>query len=171
MRARFLILASALLAMLSTAPAEATQRCSNVLADGRVIVQGPLVTTLGAFCSVAVVPGTAGLTLIERAHFAGNFIILSPPFAVAPQRFVIFEQPFAGAGAVLLPSPAFAVRGIVPFATVPGFAAVPSMRFTTGTIGPLTTFSNSPRLGGVVVVAPAGTIIATRPGGMAAGRR
>lgn len=172
MRAQSIMLTAALLAAtLLASPAGATQRCSNVLGDGRVIVEGPLFNTLGQVCSVAVIRGGAGLTVIQRERFAGNTLILSPPFAVAPQRVVIVEQPFAGASAVLLPSPGFPARIVVPFATSPGLVAVPTMRTTTGSIGPLTTFSNSQPLAGSVVITRPSAVILTPSTGMVVRRR
>lgn len=164
------MLTGALLAVtLLASPAGATQRCSNVLADGRVILQGPLFNTLGQVCSVAIIPGGAGSTVIERARFAGNIVVLSPPFAVAPQRVVVVEQVFTGARTALLPSPGFTTRSVVLFTTSP-LAVAPNMRTTTGSIGPFTTFSNSQPLAGTIVTRP-GTVIVRPSTGMAGGRR
>jgi hypothetical protein len=55
----------------------------------------------------------------NNARFVGDVVILSPPFAVAPQRVVVVEQRFARFTTVLVPSPGFAVRPVVPFTTAP----------------------------------------------------
>ena len=163
---------SALLAAMTFAlPAGATMRCSNALVDSRVIVQGPLFSTLGQACSVPIIAGGAGLTVIERARFAGNVLILSPPFAVAPQRVVVVEQRFARSTTVLVLSPGFAARPVVPFTTAPGLAFAPSIRTTTGSIAPLTTFSNSQPLAGSVVVTRPSTVVVRPSSGMMVRRR
>jgi hypothetical protein len=176
MQARLLMATGALLAAtLFPLPAGATQRCSNALADGRFIVQGPLFTALGQPCSVAVIPSGTSLfanpTVIDRARFADRIIILSPPFALAPQRIVIVEQPFPNFSTVLVPSPVLAVRPVPAFALAPTFA-VPQSRFTTGTMAPLTTFSNSPPpVGSVIVIRPGTTTVFASRAGTMAGRR
>lgn len=172
MQGRFIRATSAFLAAMTFAlPAGATMRCSNVLVDGRVIFQGPLFNTLGQTCSVAVVAGSTGLTVIERTRFAGNVVILSPPFAVAPQRVVVVEQRFARFTTVVVSSPGFALRPVVPFTTAPGLAFAPSIRTTTGSIPPLTTFSNSQPLAGSVVVTRPSTVVVTPSSGMMVRRR
>jgi hypothetical protein len=163
-RTRISILLSTVLGMaLSALPADAARRCSNALADGRFIVQGPLVDEFGESCSFAVVPRPRSSfstpMLTDRAQFSDQIIILSPPFAHRPRRVTIVEssefdrsreversrqlrfQRFA--------SPTVPRRPFVPFTT--GSLGP----FTTGTLGPFTTSSNSrPGFGAAIGTSP-----------------
>jgi hypothetical protein len=160
MQARVLTLWSVLIAAtLISSPANAARRCGNGLADGRFIVQGPLVDEFGDFCSIAVIPRRANsfssLIVIDSAQFVDEIIILSPPFAHRPHRVVILEPAIIERSprlnSQLFASPSFPVRPFVPFTT--GSLGP----FTTGSLGPFTTFSNSrPASHSVIIATPSG---------------
>jgi hypothetical protein len=164
MRARISVLLSTVLGMaLSALPADAARRCSNALADGRFIVQGPLVDEFGESCSFAVVPRPRSSfstpMLTDRAQFSDQIIILSPPFAHRPRRVTIVEssefdrsrevERSRQLGFQRFASPTVPGRPFVPFTT--GSLGP----FTTGTLGPFTTSSNSrPGFGAAIGTSP-----------------
>jgi hypothetical protein len=166
MKACVLALWSALIAaMLVALPANAARRCGNALADGRFIVQGPLVDEFGDSCSIAVIPRRANsfssLIVIDSGQFVDEIIILSPPFAHRPQRVVILEpviiERSPRLNSQLFASPSFPVRPSVPFTT--GSLGP----FTTGSLGPFTTFSNSqPVPHGMIMTTPSGRFTGRR---------
>jgi hypothetical protein len=153
-----MILGGAILcAALGISPAHAGRVCGNALADGRFIVQGPLVDEFGESCAIAVVPRSPGdfsrLTVIDGAQFSDQTIILSPPFAHRPRRLTVvepsrLERPGRSPDfdARRFAPPAEPQQPSVPFTTGPigPFTTGPVGPLTTGPLGPLTTFSNSP---------------------------
>jgi hypothetical protein len=127
------------LAAVGAAPlAHAARVCSNTLSDGRIIVQGPLVDSFGAPCSRAVLLPThhasrGEVTIIDSAGFNRKVIILGPHSRGQHRAVFFVERSFRTAPFGLV-DPRFRRFG---------FAAGGAGRFTTGSIGPFTTFSNS----------------------------
>ena len=152
MRAQFLILSGVIFgALIGASPADAGRVCGNALADGRFIVQGPLVDEFGDPCSLAVIPRSPGnfsrLTVIDGGEFSDETIILSPPFAHRPRRLTVVEPSDVERSRGNGRSREFDSRHFAP----PAEPQQPFVPFTTGTIGPLTTpigplttFSNTP---------------------------
>jgi hypothetical protein len=174
MQARLPILWSAFIAAaLVSSSADATRRCDNALADGRFIVQGPLLDEVGQPCSIAVTPQRANsfsnLIIIENTDFAGEIVVVSPPFARRPRRVVIVERTFiepasrfnSGPFSQNFPPQNFPLRPFAPPMTAPlgSFTTGPLGPFTTGSLGPITTFSNSrPQSRAAIVTTPLGRV-------------
>jgi hypothetical protein len=129
-----------IIAALVSSPADATRRCDNALGDGRFIVQGPLLDEVGLPCSMAVIPRRANsfsnLVVIENTDFAGEIVVVSPPFARQPHRVVIVEPFFIDRGSRFSSRPASENFSVRPFAS---FTPEPRGSFTTGPLGPFTT--------------------------------
>jgi hypothetical protein len=147
MRAGIFALLNTVLGLaLMASPADAARQCSNALADGRFIVQGPLVDEFGEACSLAVIPRPRSSfstpMLIDGARFSDEVIIASPPFAHRPRRVVIVES-----SEELERSREFKRSRDFRFQQFasPAVPNRPLGPFTTGTLGPFTTFSNSPQ--------------------------
>lgn len=146
METRFPILCSAfIIATLVSSPADATRRCDNALGDGRFIVQGPLLDELRQPCSFAVIPRRANsfsnLMVIQNTDFAGETVVVSPPFAQQPRRVVIVEPFFIERASRFSSRPASENFSVRPFAA---FAPGPRNSFTTGALGPFTTGQPGP---------------------------
>jgi len=143
MRYAGIALASFLAVLGASAPALAGRVCSNVLSGGRIIVQGRLVDSFGAACSRAVLlPRSAAggrPLIIDASRFNDRVIVLGPRDRGRGRTIVLVEPP--------LLTPRFAAPPFGTFAFGRGFgsafATTGGGRFTTGSIGPFTTFSNS----------------------------
>jgi hypothetical protein len=171
MRHVAIVLASFLVAAGTATPAFAGRVCSNLLSDGRIIVQGPLVDSFGAACSRAVLLPRFGLgaqpLIVGAAGFRERVIVLGPRERGMRRSIVIVEPPLVTVPRIVAPGVTFFVpRFGSPFVTTGG-------RFTTGSLAPFTTFSNSGAIlaPSLSLAAPQQRVIVGVPGALVGRRR